>query len=46
MKQHLCLARTPDPAAAAEGALPTIKLGRRLLVPIARLDEFLGERKP
>jgi excisionase family DNA binding protein len=29
--------------AARDGSLPTIKLGRRLLVPRARLLELLGE---
>jgi excisionase family DNA binding protein len=28
---------------AASGALPTIKLGRRRLVPVAALDRLLGE---
>jgi excisionase family DNA binding protein len=32
--------------AAREGQLPTIKLGRRLLVPRARLLELLGETSP
>lgn len=31
---------------AKRGELPTIRVGRRLLVPIAKLNELLGERAP
>jgi excisionase family DNA binding protein len=33
-------------AMAKAGTLPTIRIGRRLLVPIARLNALLGEAAP
>jgi excisionase family DNA binding protein len=32
-------------AAARAGELPTVRIGKRLLVPRARLEELLGERE-
>jgi excisionase family DNA binding protein len=32
--------------AAQDGSLPTIRIGRRLLVPRAKLAELLGETPP
>jgi len=31
-------------AAAKKGEIPTIRIGRRLLVPLAALDRLLGEQ--
>lgn len=31
--------------AARRGEIPTVRLGRRLLVPKAKLDEMLGEKE-
>lgn len=39
----LGVSRTLAYAAARDGSLPTIRIGRRLLVPRARLHELLGE---
>lgn len=38
----LGLGRSAGYAAAKTGQLPTIKVGRRLLVPFVKLDELLG----
>lgn len=32
-------------AAARRGEIPTIRIGRLLLVPLARLNELLGDRE-
>jgi hypothetical protein len=40
----LGLGRTAAYQAARRGDLPTIRIGRRLVVPRARLAEILGER--
>ena len=42
----LGLSRASSYQAAATGELPTIKIGRRLLVPRAKLAALLGEREP
>src|SRR5688572_24335895 len=36
------LSRSASYAAAARGELPTVRIGRRLVVPVARLREILG----
>ena len=41
--QMLGLSRASSYQAAANGELPTIKIGRRLLVPKAKMRELLGE---
>jgi excisionase family DNA binding protein len=41
--QILGVARSTAYAAAAAGDLPVVRLGRRLVVPRARLQELLGE---
>ena len=41
----LGVARHTAYQAAARGEIPTIRVGRRLLVPLARLDELLGQRE-
>lgn len=33
-------------AAVKSGALPSLKLGRRILIPAARLRELLGDNPP
>ena len=40
--KHLNISRGSGYAAAATGELPTIRIGRRLLVPTARLLAMLG----
>lgn len=42
----LGLSRASSYQAAATGELPTIKIGRRLLVPRAKLAALLGEAAP
>ena len=42
----LGLSRASSYQAAATGELPTIKIGRRLLVPKAKLRQMLGEPEP
>lgn len=42
----LGLSRPSAYAAAASGEIPTIRIGRRLLVPKARLAAMLGEPAP
>jgi len=39
----LGIGRSSAYAAARAGSLPTVRVGRRLLVPIGRLDAMLGE---
>lgn len=39
----LSISRGSAYAAAACGELPTIRIGRRLLVPVAKLNAMLGE---
>ena len=39
----LGLSRSSAYRAAARGEIPTIRLGRRLVVPVAKLLEMLGE---
>lgn len=42
--QVLKISRTSAYRAAANGEIPTIKVGRRLLVPTALLLELLGQK--
>jgi excisionase family DNA binding protein len=41
--QILRISRQSAYQAARSGELPTIRIGRRMLVPVARLDELLGQ---
>lgn len=40
----LGLSRTAAYQAVWSGQIPSIRIGRRLLVPVAKLNEMLGER--
>jgi excisionase family DNA binding protein len=42
--QRLHLSRSFVYALIAAGELPSIRLGRRVLVPAARLDEFVNQK--
>jgi excisionase family DNA binding protein len=44
--QILGIGRSAAYQAAANGQLPTIRIGRRLLVPLPRLEEMLREGRP
>jgi excisionase family DNA binding protein len=44
--QLLGISRGTAYRAAASGQIPTIRLGRRLLVPTARLHQLLGHTDP
>ena len=41
--KRLRIGRTQCYAAVRKGQLPVIKIGRRLLIPTAKLDRMLGE---
>jgi excisionase family DNA binding protein len=43
--EMLGIARHTAYQAAARGELPTVRIGRRLLVPLARLNDLLGQRE-
>src|SRR5215471_16025568 len=45
-KTYFGLCRAGSYSAAARGELPTVKIGRRLRVPIRALEKMLDEAKP
>ena len=45
-KQYFGLSRASSYAAAARGDLPTIRIGRKLCVPVIALERMLNEAKP
>ena len=44
--QRLGIGRNSAYAAAHDGTIPTIKIGRRLVVPVAALDRMLSGDRP
>jgi hypothetical protein len=45
-KKYFGLSRASSYAAAARGDLPTIRIGRRLCVPVVALERMLDQAKP
>jgi hypothetical protein len=45
-KQYFGLSRASSYAAAARGQLPTIRIGRKLCVPVVALERMLDQVKP
>jgi hypothetical protein len=45
-KQYFGLSRASSYAAAARGQIPTIKIGRKLCVPVIALERMLDQVKP
>jgi hypothetical protein len=45
-KKYFNLSRASSYAAAARGQLPTIRIGRRLCVPVIALERMLEQVKP
>ncbi len=44
--ERLGIGRTAAYEAARAGQIPTIRIGKRILVPIAALEQLLGETSP
>jgi len=44
--QRLGIGRNSAYAAAHDGAIPTIKIGKRMVVPVAALDKMLSGEAP
>jgi hypothetical protein len=45
-KKYFGLSRASSYAAAARGQLPTIRIGRKLCVPVIALERMLDQAKP
>ena len=45
-KKYFGLSRASSYAAAARGDLPTIRIGRKLCVPVIALERMLDQAKP
>lgn len=45
-KQYFGLSRASSYAAAARGDLPTIRIGRKLCVPVVALERMLDQAEP